>query len=162
MTPRGLVVGFALTLGVLLGGCGGAKVAAVTPTSGPTGTAQSAVEADAQTVLARGYQPVQVHAETPDGFGNTLYAFWGICKDSGDGKCQMVFFFRGSRLLGSDTSAPSTQINNVQPAGTGTIAVTYAKYLSQDPLCCPRGKPVTVTYHWTGSHMVASGTPPVH
>lgn len=165
--------------------CGGSKVVVVTATSapasptapvtpiatvspassatvGPTVAPQDVVQADANVVVARGFQPVEHHAETPDGFGNTLYAFWGICKDSGDGKCQKVFFFIGSRLLGTDTSAPSSEINDVQPDGTGTIAVTYAHYLPQDPLCCPHGKPVTITYHWNGARLIPSGTPPGH
>jgi hypothetical protein len=98
----------------------------------------------------------------PDGFGSTLYAWPAVCTGSADGYCQKVFFFIDSRYLGTDTARASNAITNVQASGTGSIAVTYPSYAPQDPLCCPSGKPVTITYHWTGSKLVPSGTPPGH
>ena len=101
-------------------------------------------------------------AETSDGFGHVLYAYLGICTGSADGKCQKVFFFVGTRYLGTDTSADSPEILGVASDGAQTIGVTYANYRAQDPLCCPSGAPVKIDYRWNGTRLIPSGTPPGH
>lgn len=73
-----------------------------------------------------------------------------------------MFFFLNTRYLGTDTSSPSAGIGDFRAAGTGSIAVTYPNYAKSDPLCCPSGQPVTITYHWNGTSLVPSGTPPGH
>jgi serine/threonine-protein kinase len=110
-----------------------------------------------------GYTPdARQQAETSDGFGHVLYAYLGICTGSADGKCQKVFFFIGTRYLGTDTSADSPEILGVTADGAQTIGVTYANYRAQDPLCCPSGAPVKIDYRWTGTRLIPSGTPPGH
>jgi serine/threonine-protein kinase len=110
-----------------------------------------------------GYTPdPPQQAETSDGFGHVLYAYLGICTGSADGKCQKVFFFIGTRYLGTDTSADSPQILGIASDGAQTIGVTYANYRAQDPLCCPSGAPVKIDYRWNGTRLIASGTPPGH
>jgi hypothetical protein len=134
--------------------------ASATPTPSTAGT--TPLTADPAIVRSRGYTPSPHNVQTPDGFGHTLYAWHGTCAGSADGYCQMMFFFIDTRFLGTDTKDPSTAIAEYRAAGTGTIAVTYASYGSQDPLCCPSGKPVTITYHWNGSRLIPSGIPPDH
>lgn len=132
--------------------------AATTPA---TSTADP-VTVDVSVVRAHGYQPDSRVAQTPDGFGHTLYAFHGTCTGSGDGYCQIMLFFIGTRYLGTDTKNVSIDIANYYPTGTATFAVTYANYAKSDPLCCPSLQPVTIDYHWNGLRLIASGTPPGH
>lgn len=136
----------------------------VTPSPGRTATTTSsnAVAADLATIRAHGYTPHGNGASTPDGAGGTLYAWQAVCSGSADGYCQKVFFFINARYLGTDTAHASNAISNVQAAGLQDINVTYPSYAPNDPLCCPSGKPVTITYHWTGTKLVPSGTPPGH
>jgi hypothetical protein len=115
---------------------------------------------DPAVIRAHGYDPVtwtqHTHdgpVHTPDGFGHTLYAWVAICHSSGDGYCQKVFFFIDTRFVGTDTSKPSPQILRLAARGTGVIAVTYAYYRKNDPLCCPTGHPFTITFHWTGQRL---------
>lgn len=147
-----------------------AKVVEVTVTPRPRATVAPAsptvttnvTAADLATIRAQGYTPRGHGASTPDGSGGTLYAWPGVCTGSADGYCQKVFFFINGRYLGTDTSKASNAITDVRAAGPQTIAVTYPSYAPQDPLCCPSGTPVTITYRWTGSRLVPSGTPPGH
>jgi hypothetical protein len=113
-------------------------------------------------IRAYNYLPDQQPAATDDGFGHTLYAWRGVCVGSADGYCQKVFFFIGTTYLGTDTFADSTRILAVTSGGVGTINVTYANYQPRDARCCPSGSPVTITYHWDGTHLTPSGTPPGH
>lgn len=115
--------------------------------------------ADRAAIRARGYV-VDRGASAPDGAGETLYAWIATCAGSADGHCQRVFFFAGSRYLGTDTKNDSNEIMGIAAAGRAAIAVTYADYLPGDPLCCPSGKPVNITYRWTGSRLIPSGAPP--
>lgn len=135
----------------------------VPPRAGPTAAAPSSdpTAADLATIRARGYTPGH-GASTPDGFGGTLYAWPAVCTGSADGYCQKVFFFIGTRYLGTDTATNSNAITGVRAVGPQNIDVTYPSYAPQDPLCCPSGRPVTITYHWNGTRLVPSGTPPGH
>jgi hypothetical protein len=105
---------------------------------------------------------IPAFAFTSDGHGGTLYGWTATCRKSADGYCQKVFFFDGTRFLGTDTSTPSSAINSVEAAGSSVIDVTYANYKSTDPLCCPSGVPVTISYTWNGTSISASATPPGH
>ena len=91
-----------------------------------------------------------------------MIAIKGICGGSIDGKCQQVFFFIGTRYLGTDTFKPSTSIWAIDPAGPGRIRVSYANYGPNDPLCCPSLSPVPITYAWDGVSLKPNGTPPGH
>ena len=143
---------------------------APSPTTAPAPTrpaptvapAADALTLDPQVIKSKGYTPGEGYAETNDGTGGTLYAWKAVCTGSADGYCQKVFFFDGTRYLGTDTLNSSTQIMSVDASGPATIGVTYANYLPNDPYCCPSGDPVTILYHWTGGRLVPSGTPPGH
>lgn len=137
-------------------------LAAPTRTHSTPTTPSNPTSADLAVIQAHGYTARGSGVSTPDGSGGTLYAWPAVCSGSADGYCQKVFFFIGTRYLGTDTSRASNAISKVAAAGPATIAVTYPSYASQDPLCCPSGKPVTITYHWTGARLAPSGTPPGH
>lgn len=129
------------------------------PASGPSTAVpppSNPLTADPAVVKAHGYTPDSGHTETPDGFGHTLYAWRATCTDSADGYCQKVFFFIGTRYLGTDTRDPSTQIVGINAPEAGTIAVSYAHYLAGDAQCCPSGQPVLISYHWNGSRLIPS------
>jgi hypothetical protein len=139
------------------------SVPTAAPTSvPPTNPPVDPLAADEGTIKAKGYTPAGGHAETQNGSGGTLYAWIGTCTGSADGHCQKVFFFNGTTYLGTDTSADSAGIMSVDTRAPEVFAVTYANYKPNDPLCCPTGTPVTITYRWTGSRLIPSGTPPGH
>lgn len=166
MTPALL-----LAAGLLLAGCRSSASPPVSPTAGaatptirplstmPPVTTDPAA-ADAAQVRRRGFDPAPHIVQAPDGSGGTLYAIHGTCAGSADGYCQQMFFFLGTRYLGTDTPSASTAIAGYRAAGSGAIAVTYPTYANSDPLCCPSGTPVTITYRWNGKRLVPSGTPP--
>ena len=142
-----------------------ATAAGPTPTLAPPTAAPTVdpVAHNVSVIRAKGYSPdSSQQAETSNGSGGTLYAYRATCTGSADGYCQMVFFFDGTHYLGTDTYAPSQQITGVVASGPQAIDVTYANYQKNDPLCCPSGQPVTITYRWTGARIVPSGTPPGH
>ena len=136
-----------------------------TPTPVPTISPAVVEGYDVGTIASHGYTSktqIPEFAFTPNGSGGTLYAWAGICANSGDGYCAKTFFFNGKTFLGTDTSGNSLAINSVESAGPKVIDVTYANYKPNDPNCCPSGIPVTISYTWNGSSMTASGTPPGH
>jgi hypothetical protein len=112
---------------------------------------------------SRGYRPdgdiVQVRASV---IGGTLTMQKGVCADSADGYCQIVFIFLDDRFLGTDTARPSRSIGEIRPAGTGRFTITYDNYAESDPNCCPSLRPVTITYAWDGVRLQPNGTPPGH
>jgi hypothetical protein len=99
-------------------------------------------------------------ASAPDGSGGTLTAVIGVRHITADGKGQLVFFFHDNRFLGWDANVEISAIRGVKAAGTGRFDVTYVRYASSDPLCCPSLSPRTVGYRWNGSRMQALGTRP--
>jgi hypothetical protein len=136
-----------------------------TPTVIPTLNPVAVKSQDRSRISTLGYVPakhIPAFAFTPDGSGGTLYGWTATCRGSGDGYCQKVFFFDGTRLLGTDTKGNSAAIDSVESAGPRVIDVTYANYKPSDALCCPSGVPVTISYTWSGQSFKASGTPPGH
>ncbi len=118
---------------------------------------------DLATIASHGYTPDPgSEAETDDGNGGTLLAWRGTCSSSGDGHCQRVFFFIDRHYLGTDTFTASPGIRSVESVGSRRIAVTYNNYLANDPLCCPSGQPVTITYTWDSGKLTPDGVPPGH
>ncbi len=117
---------------------------------------------DPAVITQQGYQAEGKPAFAPEAKGQWLFAWLGQCEGSRDGHCLKIFFFSNTVFLGTDTWFPSQGIVKYYADGHGTIAVTYANYAPDDPVCCPSLSPVTITYHWTGSQMVPSGTPPDH
>jgi hypothetical protein len=106
------------------------------------------------------FAPIGRPQITTDGAGSELTAMAGRRSPTADGYGQLVFFWHGDRFLGWDTSSESRAIEGVVVHAPRAFAVTYPRYTSSDPLCCPSLSPVTVVYTWTGSRLQASSTPP--
>ena len=94
--------------------------------------------------------------------GGVLSAQKGVCRETANDRCQLVFIFLDNRFLGTDTLNPSQGITNIAAAGIGRLNITYANYAQGDPGCCPSLPPVTITYTWDGARLNPSGTPPGH
>lgn len=125
----------------------------------------AALLADIPVVLGQGYDVMQVSVE--EGYASgSLIAISAMRYPSADGKPQWVFFFNGSTYLGTDTAIPSNQLGitggGVDGNGNSYVNVRYANYAASDPLCCPSGPPVTITYTWDGTNLTPDGTPPGH
>lgn len=86
--------------------------------------------------------------------GAMLTSWIGTAKKSQDGYNHYVFFFLNGKYLGTDTTQPSLEITRTQPAGIGSIAVTYPVYQKNNSFADPTGVPVTITYHWNGTHLL--------
>jgi len=84
--------------------------------------------------------------------GFRFEALYGDC-GGGDGHEQRIWFFRGSRFVGTDSKRPSAEIL----AGwrdLDTLAFLYVLYRPTDPLCCPTGGAVVVRYRWRQGRIV--------
>ena len=81
-------------------------------------------------------------------------ALYGNCS-AGDGRDQHIWFFSGTRYLGSDTREPSSSrdIIGLWRDGT-TIAFMYVIYRPRDPNCCPTGGGKIVRFRLAGPRLV--------
>ncbi len=135
-----------------------------TSTPVPTGTkgTQNVQTVDMRTIRNHGYVPNGRYAWISDGQGGRVYAWIATCTGSGDGYCQKVFFFHDTTWLGTDTSKPSPAVMAIagQASPTPGISVKYANYKASDPMCCPKGKPISIFYSWNGSKLTPNGTAP--
>lgn len=73
---------------------------------------------------------------------------------SADGHVQRAFFFVDGRLLRTDLTDASAGIQIAWRNDT-TIALSYAIYAADDPMCCPKGGAMIVRYAWTGTRLKA-------
>jgi hypothetical protein len=167
----GRAVSLAVGLFCLLGGCGSdpepasttiierpTKIETVVETqtvehTTPTQTAdtaspEEALNAAIATVNEEGYEPADTDHYDADA---TLRVIVGIRKGSVDGNDQRAFFFAGSEYLGTDTSDRSGSIH-VEFANDTTLALSYALFAPDDPLCCPSSRK-TVRYRWDGQQL---------
>lgn len=69
---------------------------------------------------------------------------------------QKVFFFKGEKYLGTDTSEIHGPTNSVTADDLGSIIVSYCVYQKNDPMSTPSGKPFEITYHWNGQKLIPS------
>jgi hypothetical protein len=102
----------------------------------PTGELGRAVA----TVQANGYTPddtAEYHA------GQTLRVLVGT--STGNRYEQRVFFFLGSKYLGTDTKQPSAGVSVVSQGAT-EATLAYSLYRPSDQLCCPGGGHAEVTF----------------
>jgi LppP/LprE lipoprotein len=132
----------------------------LTPANNAMFTADVATDADY--VTAQSYEPFQIliTPTTPD--GPPLISIAAFQTPTADAYTQFVFFFIGSTFLGTDTSAPSPQLELTGSPGPSQVDVQYANYAPNDPLCCPSLPPVTITYTWDGASLTPNGVPPGH
>jgi LppP/LprE lipoprotein len=80
-------------------------------------------------------------------------AIVGVAAGSADGYNERVFFFYGTRYLGTDAVAPSAAIRYAGRTAFA-ISIRYALYRPSDPLCCPHAGSKLVRFHWNGSRVV--------
>jgi hypothetical protein len=95
-----------------------------------------------------------------DGFGGSLTAAIGQRFPTADGHGQLVFFWHNDHFLGWNSVYESMSILSLRSAAAGEFTVSYAHYAAADPACCPSLPPLSITYRFTGTKLVASGTPP--
>jgi hypothetical protein len=121
-----------------------------TVTQTPT-TSTGALSAAQALVESKGYTPASNTTwERVAGLNVVL----GTLTESADGYNQLAFFFYDGRYLGTDTSASSAGIQQAW-ADDHTIALAYALYHPDDPMCCPTAGAATVRYQWTGNRLRA-------
>ncbi len=92
--------------------------------------------------------------------GTTLSAIVGTRSPSADGYGQLVFFFDGSRYVGTNNLWEATEITKIATDGMNRFRVTYAHYAPSDATFDPTLRPVTVIYTWNGTQFEASRTLP--
>jgi hypothetical protein len=110
-------------------------------------------------MLARGCQPAgSVYRTRATSRGGTLYAQKAQCFSLSGGR-ERVFFAVDHDYVGTDTVSASWSVQDVRPAGTGRIAVTYAGYAPGDSAGRPGPGSVTVMYTWDGKRLNAIGAP---
>jgi hypothetical protein len=79
-------------------------------------------------------------------------ALYGDC-DGGDGHDQRIWFFNGTRFVGTDARISSAGIVGLW-RDVNTIAFMYVLYRTNDALCCATGGGKVVRYRWTGKRIV--------
>lgn len=122
----------------------------------PRSTPRANYASEIALIKRKGYS---VTAEKPNAFvqtasGKTLSAWIGVLSASQDGHNLRVFFFLNGNYVGTDAQE-SLEITSAKAANNG-IAVTYPVYRASDSLANPTGTPVTITYTWNGSKVVAN------
>jgi len=102
----------------------------------------------------------------PDGQGGTLTAVPVVRFPTADAYGQMVLFWHGTTLIGSDQLAklPNLGEESIQlgivGSGTGYVTVRFQRYKPTDPMAGPSLTPVDVTYRWTQKGLEASAPVP--
>jgi hypothetical protein len=122
------------------------------PTTPPTDSTSNSVVTNAvQLVRSKGFTAGDTSDFTtppPDG----LHVLIGTATRSADGYSQQAFFFVRGRFLRTDLADPSAGIHLAWRNGT-TIALSYAVYKPNEPMCCPTGGAMIVRYQWNGTRL---------
>lgn len=82
-----------------------------------------------------------------------LHVIIATATQSADGHTQQAFFFVNGRFLRTDAS-PSAGIQ-LAWRNNATIALSYAVYKRNEPMCCPSGGSMIVRYRWNGTQLQA-------
>jgi hypothetical protein len=90
---------------------------------------------------------------------NGLHVIIGTTTGSADGYSQQAFFFANGRFIRTDLPSPSAAIQ-LAWRNRNTIALSYAVYKPNEPMCCPTGGAMIVRYEWTGTKLNALGPIP--
>ena len=83
-----------------------------------------------------------------------LHVLIGTASGSADGYSQQAFFFVHGHFLRTDLADTSAAIHLTWRTDT-TIALSYAVYKPNEPLCCPTGGALIVRYKWDGTKLRA-------
>jgi hypothetical protein len=130
-----------------------AKTAAATHRHHALTPAQKQARSDAvQSLAGQGYEPVRVADFNPR---HELRVLIGHRTGDTTGP-RRAFFFRPSGYVGSDSTAPSTDL---QVAGSGKdwVTLSYGIYATGDQPGHPSGGHVKVRFAWNGSAVTAVG-----
>jgi LppP/LprE lipoprotein len=97
-----------------------------------------------------------------DGRGTgTVTAAIGGRYPTADAKGQIVFFWHNATFDSLAADYETTAVAKLASPGVGAFDVTYVRYKSTDPTCCPSLKPIKVTYGWSsGNTFISNGVPP--
>jgi hypothetical protein len=133
------------------------------PSNAPTSTTQGLAAVMARTVPTDNpsnehFVPTGVSLAVPDGVSGQLTAAVGVRSGTGDGGGQVVFFWHDGTFIGWNSNHQSFKLG-IEAAGTASIQVTYLYLNPGEAACCATGQ-ASVTYHWDGSQLLASGDPP--
>jgi len=94
--------------------------------------------------------------------GQKFNALYGNCR-AGDGRDQHIWFFSGSRFIGSDTREPDSSKDIIGLWRTGnTITFMYVLYRNRDSNCCATGGGKTVRFRIEGNQVKALDRLPPH
>ena len=97
-----------------------------------------------------------------DGRGTgTLTAAIGTRWPTADALGQVVFFWHNTTFIGQSANYETPAVRKLTSPAAGTFVITYVRYKSTDPACCPTLKPLKVTYGWSGHILISNGVPPV-
>jgi hypothetical protein len=89
-------------------------------------------------------------------------ALYGNCR-AGDGIDQHIWFFSGSRFIGSDTREPDSSKEIISLWRTGdTMSFVYVLYRKVDPNCCATGGGKIVRFRIEGNRVKALDPLPPH
>ena len=84
--------------------------------------------------------------------GVKFNALYGNCR-AGDGRDQHVWFFDGTRFVGTDARKSSHDIVGVW-RDDKRLAFLYVLYRQFDPECCPTGGGTIVRFRWNGKRVI--------
>jgi hypothetical protein len=130
-----------------------APAAGATHTPPPLTAAQKRARGEAVAAMrSQGYEPVSLKTFNPRHPLRVLVGY-----RSGDAtSLRRAFFFRSSGLVGTDSTAPST---NLKIAGSGPnwVTLAYGVYATGDQPSAPSGGRVKVRFAWTGGALAAVG-----
>jgi hypothetical protein len=119
-----------------------------TPSVNPV--VQSEISDAVQLVRSRGFTPRDVNDLTMPPLDG-LHVIIATATHPGDGHTQQAFFFDNGHFIRTDAS-PSAEIQLAWRNNT-TIALSYAVYKANEPMCCPAGGAMIVRYRWTGTQL---------
>ena len=128
----------------------GSTTVATTIAPNPTAPATAAA---VRVVRAMGYTPRDTDDYNYPDFTFGLHVIIGVATGSGTGYDDQSFFFVHDRFVGKGATDPSATVQMVWRSDS-TIALSYAIYKPDDPMCCPLGGAVTVRYQWNGTRLV--------
>lgn len=125
-----------------------------TASPGPTRAAlpTSGLSDAVRVVRSDGFTPIDTSDFTYPADRVGLHVIIAVVTGSGTGYADQAFFFAEGRLIGTDLTGTSAAIRLAWRTDT-TIALNYAIYEPDDPMCCPLGGARTVRYEWNGTRL---------
>lgn len=119
------------------------------PTAPPDPDAPLSLPAAERVLDARGYAPLGERDWRPD---QRLKVLIGVARADGP-RAEQAFLFVGDTFIGTDTSAPSAQIE-VVAQDDELVTLAYALYRPGDGVDDPTGGSAEVAYRWAGTRLV--------